>query len=153
MSNVVVVGSQWGDEGKGKIVDWLSEQADIVVRFQGGHNAGHTLVVGGTTYKLSLLPSGVVRPGKLSIIGNGVVIDPWAFLDEVSRLRSQGIKVEPDSDDPLRATLKGKLTIESRYGGLAEVSELKLVREKDNAPWKVAPAEVERTFKSRTKPK
>jgi adenylosuccinate synthase len=97
MTNVVVVGAQWGDEGKGKIVDWLSERADIVVRFQGGHNAGHTLVVGGTTYKLSLLPSGVVRPGKLSIIGNGVVIDPWAFLDEVSRLRAQGIRVEPDN--------------------------------------------------------
>ena len=76
MANVVVVGSQWGDEGKGKIVDWLSEQADIVVRFQGGHNAGHTLVINGTTYKLSLLPSGVVRPGKLSVIGNGVVLDP-----------------------------------------------------------------------------
>ena len=80
MANVVVVGSQWGDEGKGKIVDWLSEQADIVVRFQGGHNAGHTLVIDGTTYKLSLLPSGVVRPGKLSVIGNGVVIDPRALL-------------------------------------------------------------------------
>ena len=80
MANVVVVGSQWGDEGKGKIVDWLSEQADIVVRFQGGHNAGHTLVINGTTYKLSLLPSGVVRPGKLSVIGNGVVLDPHALL-------------------------------------------------------------------------
>ena len=76
MANVVVVGSQWGDEGKGKIVDWLSEQADVVVRFQGGHNAGHTLVIDGVTYKLSLLPSGVVRPGKLSVIGNGVVLDP-----------------------------------------------------------------------------
>src|SRR4029079_229960 len=97
MANVVVVGSQWGDEGKGKIVDWLSKQADIVVRFQGGHNAGHTLVVGGTTYKLSLLPSGVVRPGKPSIIGNRGGLDPLVFLDEVSRLRSQGIKVEPDN--------------------------------------------------------
>ena len=83
MANVVVVGAQWGDEGKGKIVDWLSEQADIVVRFQGGHNAGHTLVVAGTVYKLSLLPSGVVRPGKLSVIGNGVVLDPWALKSEV----------------------------------------------------------------------
>ena len=84
MANVVVVGSQWGDEGKGKIVDWLSEQADIVVRFQGGHNAGHTLVIDGVTYKLSLLPSGVARSGKLSVIGNGVVIDPQALLDEIA---------------------------------------------------------------------
>jgi adenylosuccinate synthase len=96
MANVVVVGSQWGDEGKGKIVDWLSEQADIVVRFQGGHNAGHTLVVAGVTYKLSLLPSGVVRPGKLSVIGNGVVLDPNALLDEIDRLAGQGVKVTPD---------------------------------------------------------
>ena len=87
MANVVVVGSQWGDEGKGKIVDWLSERADVVVRFQGGHNAGHTLVVGSAVYKLSLLPSGVVRPDKLSIIGNGVVIDPWALVEEIDRLR------------------------------------------------------------------
>jgi adenylosuccinate synthase len=97
MANVVVVGSQWGDEGKGKIVDWLSEQADIVVRFQGGHNAGHTLVIGGVTYKLSLLPSGVVRRGKLSVIGNGVVIDPHALLEEIERLKGQGIDVTPDS--------------------------------------------------------
>ena len=97
MANVVVVGSQWGDEGKGKIVDWLSEQADIVVRFQGGHNAGHTLVINGTTYKLSLLPSGVVRPGKLSIIGNGVVLDPQALLDEIAHLKKQGITVTPDN--------------------------------------------------------
>ena len=96
MANVVVVGSQWGDEGKGKIVDWLSEQADIVVRFQGGHNAGHTLVIDGATYKLSLLPSGVVRPGKLSVIGNGVVLDPNALLDEIGRLAAQGVKVTPD---------------------------------------------------------
>ncbi|CAN5118008.1 adenylosuccinate synthase [soil metagenome] len=95
MANVVVVGSQWGDEGKGKIVDWLSERADIVVRFQGGHNAGHTLVIDGISYKLSLLPSGVVRPGKLSIIGNGVVVDPWAFLDEIERLKAQGVAVTP----------------------------------------------------------
>jgi adenylosuccinate synthase len=93
VANVVVVGSQWGDEGKGKIVDWLSERADIVVRFQGGHNAGHTLVVDGTTYKLSLLPSGVVRKGKLSLIGNGVVVDPWALLKEIETLRGQGVAI------------------------------------------------------------
>src|ERR1043166_7682410 len=97
MANVVVVGSQWGDEGKGKIVDGLSEQADIVVRFQGGHNAGHTLVIDGITYKLSLLPSGVVRPGKLSVIGNGVVLDPRALMEEIDRLKSQGVTVTPDS--------------------------------------------------------
>ncbi len=96
MANVVVVGSQWGDEGKGKIVDWLSERADVVVRFQGGHNAGHTLVVDGVVYKLSLLPSGVVRPGKLSIIGNGVVFDPHAFVTEVGRLAEQGVDIGPD---------------------------------------------------------
>jgi adenylosuccinate synthase len=97
MANVVVVGSQWGDEGKGKIVDWLSEQADIVVRFQGGHNAGHTLVIDGKTYKLSLLPSGVVRGGKLSVIGNGVVIDPQALLNEIATLAKQGVAVTPDN--------------------------------------------------------
>jgi adenylosuccinate synthase len=97
MANVVVVGSQWGDEGKGKIVDWLSEQADIVVRFQGGHNAGHTLVIDGVTYKLSLLPSGVVRGGKLSIIGNGVVLDPNALIEEIERLKQQGVHVTPDN--------------------------------------------------------
>src|SRR3974377_508114 len=97
MANVVVVGSQWGDEGKGKIVDWLSEQADIVVRFQGGHNAGHTLVIDGITYKLSLLPSGVLRPGQLSVIGNGVVLDPTALVEEISRLKGQGVEVTPDS--------------------------------------------------------
>jgi adenylosuccinate synthase len=97
MANVVVVGSQWGDEGKGKIVDWLSEQADIVVRFQGGHNAGHTLVINGKTYKLSLLPSGVVRPGKLSVIGNGVVLDPRALLAEIDKLAAQGVKVTPEN--------------------------------------------------------
>ena len=97
MANVVVVGSQWGDEGKGKIVDWLSEQADIVVRFQGGHNAGHTLVIDGVTYKLSLLPSGVVREGKLSIIGNGVVLDPHALIEEIGRLEQQGVNVTPQS--------------------------------------------------------
>ena len=97
MANVVVVGAQWGDEGKGKIVDWLSEQADIVVRFQGGHNAGHTLVIDGKVYKLSLLPSGVVRPNKLSVIGNGVVVDPHALTTEIDRLKEQGVAVTPDN--------------------------------------------------------
>src|SRR5579862_6877944 len=97
MANVVVVGSQWGDEGKGKIVDWLSEKADVVVRFQGGHNAGHTLVIDGVTYKLSLLPSGVVRPGKLSVIGNGVVLDPCALVEEIERLKRQGVAVTPEN--------------------------------------------------------
>ena len=96
MTNVAVVGSQWGDEGKGKIVDWLSERADVVVRFQGGHNAGHTLVIDGKVYKLSLLPSGVVR-GKLSIIGNGVVIDPWALMKEIATVREQGVDVTPQT--------------------------------------------------------
>ncbi len=95
MANVVVVGAQWGDEGKGKIVDWLSERANVVVRFQGGHNAGHTLVIDGTTYKLSLLPSGIVRPDKQSVIGNGVVLDPWALLQEIETLRGQGVEVSP----------------------------------------------------------
>jgi len=93
MANVTVVGAQWGDEGKGKIVDWLSEKADIIVRFQGGHNAGHTLVVNGITYKLKLLPSGIVRKNKISIIGNGVVIDPWALLDEIKQIEKLGIKI------------------------------------------------------------
>ena len=93
MKNVVVVGSQWGDEGKGKIVDWLSSEADVVIRFQGGHNAGHTLVIDGTTYKLRLLPSGIVRKNKVSVIGNGVVIDPWAFLDEIEEIKSKGINI------------------------------------------------------------
>jgi adenylosuccinate synthase len=97
MSNVAVIGAQWGDEGKGKIVDWLSERADVVVRFQGGHNAGHTLVIGNQTYKLRLLPSGVVRKGKLAIIGNGVVIDPWALLAEIDEIRGQGVVVSPDN--------------------------------------------------------
>jgi Adenylosuccinate synthase len=96
MANVVVVGSQWGDEGKGKIVDWLSLKADVVVRFQGGHNAGHTLVIDGITYKLSLLPSGIVRPGKYSIIGNGVVVDPWALTDEIARIRDQGVVIDAE---------------------------------------------------------
>ena len=97
MKNVVVVGSQWGDEGKGKIVDWLSEQADVVVRFQGGHNAGHTLVIDGKTYKLKLLPSGIVRSNKISIIGNGVVVDPWALLDEIKDIKNKGILVNENN--------------------------------------------------------
>jgi len=97
MANVVVVGSQWGDEGKGKIVDWLSSQADVVVRFQGGHNAGHTLVIDGVTYKLSLLPSGIVRPGKQSVIGNGVVIDPHALVAEIERVSAQGVAISPET--------------------------------------------------------
>jgi len=97
MKNVVVVGSQWGDEGKGKIVDWLSDQADVVIRFQGGHNAGHTLVIDGITYKLRLLPSGIVRKDKISIIGNGVVVDPWALLDEIKEIKSKGVEVNEDN--------------------------------------------------------
>lgn len=97
MANVVVVGSQWGDEGKGKIVDWLSVRADVVVRFQGGHNAGHTLVIDGVTYKLSMLPSGIVRKGKLSMIGNGVVIDPWALMAEIDKIRELGVEVGPEN--------------------------------------------------------
>jgi adenylosuccinate synthase len=97
MRNIVVVGSQWGDEGKGKIVDWLSDQADIVIRFQGGHNAGHTLVIDGVTYKLRLLPSGIVRKGKISIIGNGVVVDPWALIEEIKEIKSKGVDVNEDN--------------------------------------------------------
>ena len=97
MKNIVVVGSQWGDEGKGKIVDWLSDQADVVVRFQGGHNAGHTLVIDGKVFKLRLLPSGIVRKEKISILGNGVVIDPWALLSEIKDIKKQGVEVTPDN--------------------------------------------------------
>ena len=97
MKNIAVVGSQWGDEGKGKIVDWLSEQADVIVRFQGGHNAGHTLVIEGVTYKLRLLPSGIVRKDKISIIGNGVVVDPWALIEEIKEIKSEGIKVDANN--------------------------------------------------------
>ena len=97
MRNVVVVGSQWGDEGKGKIVDWLSSEADVVVRFQGGHNAGHTLVINGVTYKLRLLPSGIVRKNKISIIGNGVVVDPWALLEEINEIKSKGVNVDENN--------------------------------------------------------
>ncbi|MEM1372199.1 MAG: adenylosuccinate synthase [Pseudomonadota bacterium] len=97
MANVVVVGAQWGDEGKGKIVDWLSERADVIARFQGGHNAGHTLVIGDEVYKLHALPSGVVRPGKLSVIGNGVVLDPWHLLKEIEIIRAQGVNITPET--------------------------------------------------------
>jgi len=97
MKNVVVVGSQWGDEGKGKIVDWLSDQADVIIRFQGGHNAGHTLVIDGITYKLRLLPSGIVRKNKISIIGNGVVIDPWALLEEIKEIKSKGVEINENN--------------------------------------------------------
>ncbi|MCF3972079.1 adenylosuccinate synthase [Paracoccus salsus] len=97
MANVVVVGAQWGDEGKGKIVDWLSERADVIARFQGGHNAGHTLVIGDTVFKLSLLPSGIVREGKLAVIGNGVVLDPWALFSEIDKLSGQGVSISPDN--------------------------------------------------------
>ena len=97
MTNVIVVGSQWGDEGKGKIVDWLSLQADVIVRFQGGHNAGHTLVINGTTYKLSILPSGIVRKNKICLIGGGVVLDPWAFIEEIKKLREQGVEISPSN--------------------------------------------------------
>ena len=114
MANVVVVGAQWGDEGKGKIVDWLSSRADVIARFQGGHNAGHTLVIDGVTYKLSLLPSGIVREGKLSVIGNGVVMDPWALLAEIDRLAGQGVKVTPENlmiaeNTPLILPIHGEL--------------------------------------------
>ena len=97
MANVGVGGAQWGDEGKGKLVDWLSERADVIARFQGGHNAGHTLVIGNTVYKLSLLPSGIVRGGKLSVIGNGVVVDPWHLVSEIEKLRGQGVDVSPEN--------------------------------------------------------
>jgi adenylosuccinate synthase len=114
MANVVVVGAQWGDEGKGKIVDWLSERADIVARFQGGHNAGHTLVIDGNVYKLSLLPSGIVRGGKQSVIGNGVVLDPWALLSEIDKLAAQGVAVSPETlmiaeNTPLILPIHGEL--------------------------------------------
>ncbi len=114
MANVVVVGAQWGDEGKGKIVDWLSSRADVIARFQGGHNAGHTLVIDGTVFKLSLLPSGIVRPGKLSVIGNGVVVDPWHMVEEIARLRAQGVAISPDNlmlaeNAPLILPIHGEL--------------------------------------------
>lgn len=114
MANVVVVGAQWGDEGKGKIVDWLSERADVIARFQGGHNAGHTLVIDGTVYKLHALPSGVVRGGKLSVIGNGVVLDPWHLLKEIETIRAQGVEITPETlmiaeNTPLILSVHGEL--------------------------------------------
>jgi len=114
MANVVVVGAQWGDEGKGKIVDWLSERADVIARFQGGHNAGHTLVIDGEVYKLSLLPSGIVRGGKLSVIGNGVVLDPWHLVEEIAKLRGQGVEIAPENlmiaeNTPLILPIHGEL--------------------------------------------
>ena len=114
MANVVVVGAQWGDEGKGKIVDWLSERADVIVRFQGGHNAGHTLVIEGQVYKLSLLPSGIVRGGKLSVIGNGVVLDPWHLREEIAKLSGQGVVINPEDlmvaeNTPLILPVHGEL--------------------------------------------
>ncbi len=114
MANVVVVGAQWGDEGKGKIVDWLSERADVIVRFQGGHNAGHTLVIEGQVYKLSLLPSGIVRGGKLSVIGNGVVLDPWHLREEIAKLSGQGVEINPanlmvEENTPLILHVHGQL--------------------------------------------
>lgn len=144
MRNVAVVGAQWGDEGKGKIVDWLSEQADVVVRFQGGHNAGHTLVVGDTTYKLSLLPSGVVRPEKLSVIGAGVVVDPWALLSEIETVQELGVTVSPDTllladnatlilavhrqIDKAREALRGERKIGTTGRGIGPAYEDKVAR-------------------------
>jgi len=127
MANVVVVGAQWGDEGKGKIVDWLSERADVIARFQGGHNAGHTLVIDGVIYKLSLLPSGIVRGGKLSVIGNGVVLDPWALLAEIEKLSGQGVAVSPQTlmiaeNTPLILPLHGELDrAREAQGGVAKI--------------------------------
>ncbi|MGR3569217.1 MAG: adenylosuccinate synthetase, partial [Pseudooceanicola nanhaiensis] len=114
MANVVVVGAQWGDEGKGKIVDWLSERADIICRFQGGHNAGHTLVIDGAVFKLNALPSGVVRGGKLSVIGNGVVLDPWHLVQEIATIREQGVEITPETlmiaeNTPLILPIHGEL--------------------------------------------
>jgi adenylosuccinate synthase len=164
MANVVVVGAQWGDEGKGKIVDWLSQQADVVVRFQGGHNAGHTLVVGGTVYKLSLLPSGVVRPGKLSVIGNGVVLDPHALAGEVARLAEQGVTITRDNLriaenvslilslhrelDALRESGRSGTKIGTTKRGIGPAYEDKVgrraVRLMDLADLKTLPAKIER---------
>ena len=121
MGNVAVVGVQWGDEGKGKIVDWLSERADVVVRFQGGANAGHTLVVGNVEYKMSLLPSGVVRPDKLSIIGNGVVVDPWALADEIETMRGKGLDISPKN---LRLADNAALILPS-HGALDRTREMR----------------------------
>ncbi len=144
MTNVAVIGSQWGDEGKGKVVDWLSERADVIVRFQGGHNAGHTLVVDGVTYKLSLLPSGVVRPGKLSVIGNGVVIDPFALFAEIDRVAEQGLHITPETlqiadnatlilpvhqeIDGVAESLRGKSMIGTTRRGIGPAYEDKIAR-------------------------
>ena len=130
MANVVVIGAQWGDEGKGKIVDWLSERADIVVRFQGGHNAGHTLVIGDQTYKLSLLPSGVVRQGKLGVIGNGVVVDPWALLEEIEQ--AQAARASTSRRDNLRIAENATLILPLHR-------ELDQLREAPPAPARSAP--------------
>ena len=144
MKNIVVVGSQWGDEGKGKIVDWLSEQADVVIRFQGGHNAGHTLVIDGVTYKLRLLPSGIVRKNKISIIGNGVVVDPWALLEEINEIKSKDVQVDTNNFiisesanlilpfhrelDEIREDTAGKGKIETTRSGIGPAYEAKDVR-------------------------
>ena len=144
MKNVAVIGSQWGDEGKGKIVDWLSSKADVIVRFQGGHNAGHTLVIKGITYKLRLLPSGIVRKNKISIVGNGVVIDPWAFLNEINEIREKGIKVNPKNliisesanlilpfhkeMDEIREDIAGKAKIGTTRRGIGPAYEDKVGR-------------------------
>ena len=144
MRNVAVIGSQWGDEGKGKIVDWLSNQADIVVRFQGGHNAGHTLVINGITYKLRLLPSGIVRKNKISIIGNGVVIDPWALLEEIEEISNKGVKITPKNFivaesanlilpfhkemDEIREDIAGKAKIGTTRRGIGPAYEDKIGR-------------------------
>ena len=114
MANVVVVGAQWGDEGKGKLVDWLSERADVICRFQGGHNAGHTLVIDGKVYKLNALPSGVVRGGKLSVIGNGVVLDPWHLVQEIAKIQAEGVEISPQTlmiaeNTPLNLPIHGEL--------------------------------------------
>ncbi len=166
MANVVVVGSQWGDEGKGKIVDWLSERADIVVRFQGGHNAGHTLVIGGVTYKLSLLPSGIVRPGKLSVIGNGVVVDPWALGKEIAELKVKGIAISRDNLriaenatlilplhrelDALRENAAGAASIGTTMRGIGPAYEDKVgrraIRAQDLANLATLPLKVDRTL-------
>ena len=144
MKNVAVIGSQWGDEGKGKIVDWLSSEADVVIRFQGGHNAGHTLVIEGVTYKLRLLPSGIVRKNKISVIGNGVVIDPWALLEEIKEIQSKGIEISPKNLiiseaanlilpfhqelDEIREDLAGKSKIGTTRRGIGPAYEDKVGR-------------------------
>jgi adenylosuccinate synthase len=164
MANVAVVGAQWGDEGKGKIVDWLSERADCVVRFQGGHNAGHTLVIGNRTYKLSLLPSGIVRPGKLSVIGNGVVVDPWALRKEIEGLRALGVAIGRDNLriaenatlilplhgelDRLREEAAGAQSIGTTMRGIGPAYEDKVgrraIRAQDLANLDTLPAKIER---------